>query len=350
MNHRLALLLLVCPALLLAIPVPDKPVLGPPDPERLHEALGEILDGTRPLESVCISVEHYHRHEFGGGFGFASRHGWPGSRLLIYGDGVALYAGYYGWGKGDPGLPSSVQQRLLQRGDLLRVVRLLYDGGIFRDQIGTPGVRPLSPQPFDQNAHPMTWNQVHPGNLVGVTIQGITVERTFSAGPETHPGADLRRTLHELAGPGPDAPSSKGQLELLPEVRTGALDPRALDFFAFWTDADGSTRIAGYSTARGYCVTCSRDGCRKALRLERRDAAELVRVLCPEPQHHYGFHAPDKAGVMVGVLPTARGCYPADLYLAGPEVDAKHSGDPEVFRRMLTRLKALAERTLKDGQ
>jgi hypothetical protein len=334
MSHRLALFLLLCPALLLAITVPEKP-LGPPDPERMHEALCEVLDGTRPLEAVRICVEQHQNNGFR--VGRQPGRGLPGSRLILHGDGVALFAAYHF----RPMRPDLVRQTRLSRDDLRRAIAILRDAGFCQCQTGS----------WYPQAHSSADHEGLPGNQIGVTIQGITVERYLPADwTADDPFARLRTELMRLTEHGQDLASVTNLADVMERIGKGTLDPRAIGFRSGWVAPDGLTTFAGQSTTRGYCVTCGRGGTTKTLRLERHEVAALVRVLHQNELHQFAaFRAPQKVGIGMCVLPAGTGSlYPT--WLAGPECDVKHSSDPERFERVFSCLQALAERTLTEGQ
>jgi hypothetical protein len=197
MSHRLALSLLLCPAVLLAVPVPEKP-LPPPAPEHLREALGAVLNGTRPLESVRIR---------------AVRWGAPKEKsVTLFGDGLAIIDGD--------------KQARVRRDRVIRVLRLLHEQQLLwlgRD-------RDVSPGSADQQS-----------GLIEVSVQGVSlVRRGLDADKPVESLLRLVSELRELVNPQAHdvriAPSLADGLE---QVRRGSLDPRTLKVFAVWSNPEG---------------------------------------------------------------------------------------------------------------
>jgi hypothetical protein len=313
MRQRVALvLLLACPALLLAIPVPET-VPAPPEPAKFHEAIGEVLHGARPLESVCIHA------------------GWMGPKMNgdveVFGDGFAVL--------------DHQKQVTLSRERVMRSLELLHKAGF------NGGGQDQSEPPVVPDQHRAS---------VEVTIQGVSVKRTVVFTDRAkEPVAGLAGDLLDLArthGEQPRVPASV--TDGLEQISNGLLDSRTLTVFVFWGNLrDELVEVCVRRNEVSYVSKPIKGpvGPTKKLRLTDSEVRSLLETL----RKNRIEKIPDSSGtrsgaytfLWVSVLEQHR-----RMRIEPDSGDAKSGlpAKPPEFDNILAHLDILARRTLQEGK
>jgi hypothetical protein len=207
------LLLALVPAVTLAVPVPERPP-APPDPARFQEAIGELLDGTRPLESVFIGVYWNDKH------GHVT--------ALVHGDGVTFL------GRAPD---RDTLQLHLSPAAIRRILQLLHDAGFGR-------------MPATVNEGPeKPWLTPSHGEIV-VRIQGVAVSRYQAPQRESCVAfVKLAENILDVASaPGQDGVRAASVSDGLDKIVRGIISPRALSLRGNWTspwEEDIAIRLDG---------------------------------------------------------------------------------------------------------
>lgn len=300
----------------LAVPVPEAKVT-PPDAKKFHEAIGELLDGVRPLDSVRIDVT------------------WSGRQLELHGNGVAF-------------LDRKEQYRLPATEVRKALVQLFKsEFGRMADSFGGPpqgGVRDIPVQLLGS---------------VGVTIQGVTKGSTQLGGGEQ--SARLESLAKELLGlmaaqARTAVVTATSFADGLEKLGKGDLDPLALGILVHRLIEQPNQPGAGFlMRIEGDKVTCQSHtrekgyGPTKTLTLPRKDLETLTKLLLESKVGEFPVNlwAVTYTDFNLRVLGMEKSMQARQFAGKTPQT---HGEQQKQFDRVYAHLEGLAQRALREGK
>jgi hypothetical protein len=315
---RTTLLALLLPFFLLAAPVPEEKTT-PPDVKQFHEAIGELLDGTRPLDSVRIVAM------------------WSGRQIDLHGNGLAFV--------------DRKSQVKLSREEVRKALDTLHKAqfGRMADLFGATnsppgGARPRIP--------------IRILGSVGVTIEGVTKgSRQRSGGEQSVALARLASDLVALvAAPGREAISPASLTDGLDKISKGTLDPQTLVIqvqrLIEQPEQPGDGFLLRIEGNKVTCQSTVRDkgnGPTKTLTLDRKELEALTKLLIDNKAGEFPVNlwAVTYTDFNVRVLGMEKSMQARQF--AGKTPDT-HGEQQKQFDRIYAQLEALAQRTLKEGK
>jgi hypothetical protein len=315
---RTTLLALLLPFSLLAAPVPEEKTT-PPDVKKFHEAIGELLDGTRPLDSVRIAVV------------------WSGRQIDLHGNGLAFI--------------DRKSQVKLSREEVRKALDTLQkaDFGGMADSFGGINFPPGGPRPRIP---------IRILGSVGVTIEGVTKgSRQLGGGEQSEALAKLATDLIALvAAPGREASTPTSLADGLDKIGKGTLDPQTLGILVHrLIEQPGQPGEGFLMRLEGNKVTCQsnvRDkgyGPTKTLILDRKELEALTKLLLDNKAAEFPVNlwAVTYTDFNLRVLGMEKSMQARQF--AGKTPDT-HGEQQKQFDRIYAQLEALAQRTLKEGK